>query len=185
MGIHCGSIFLIVLSFLYLYLAPPLIFRLHNFFCPLKTGYSEFSFKSYSPWFGSYNFQVIFLAVPQLEALLRLIPGAYSAWLRLWGAKIGRGVYWTPLVELIDRPMLNIGDHVVIGHRVAMTCHFIVPRRGESGLKLYMAPIQIGEHSLLGADVRIAPGVTILPNSLLKYNFECWPDKTYSGKEEK
>ncbi len=183
-GIHLGCVSLIFAAFLHLYLTPPILFRLHNFFIPLPLGYSEFTFSKYSPWFGSFQLQVIYIAIPHLEAVLRLIPGAYSAWLRLWGAKIGKGVYWTPLVEIIDRPLLDIGDHVVFGHRVTTTSHYILPNKNAPGLRLYMKPIFIGEHAFIGAGVRIGPGVTILPRAFLKYNLECFPDKTYGGKEE-
>jgi acetyltransferase-like isoleucine patch superfamily enzyme len=87
-------------------------------------------------------------------------------------------------VEVIDRPLLNVGDFVVVGHHAKMCSHFIIPKQGESGLRLYTAPIQLGEHSFIGACVNIGPGVTVLPRSLLKYGFVCWPDQTYDGTEK-
>jgi len=88
------------------YLLPPLCFRLHDWMCPLRVGREDLCDSSkYSAWWGSQQFQIVYAAIPQLEILLRLIPGAYSAWLRLWGSRIGRGVYWTPVLEVIDRSL--------------------------------------------------------------------------------
>src|SRR6266498_3087906 len=99
------------------YLAPVLAFRLHQAIWPMVIGDSDIGTGRYVPWWGAHQLQVIYIAVPQLEALLRLVPGLYSAWLRLWGARIGRRVYWTPLVDIGDRSLLDIGDGAIFGHR--------------------------------------------------------------------
>lgn len=180
-GIHIGSPLWIIASFLHLYLTPPLLYRLHHLIWPITMGETEFSFSRYSPWYTSYQLQILFIAVRFLESALRLVPGLYSAWLRLWGAKIGKGVYWTPLVEIIDRPFLHVGNYVVVGHRATFTCHMINTKRGESGLKLYVRPIHLEEHAFIGAGARLGPGVRILARTLIKYNSECFPDKVYGG----
>src|SRR5262245_3121557 len=79
-----------------LYLVPPLTFRLHQIIFPIRKSLSNIAERKYSPWWGAHQIQLIYIAIPQLEAALRLVPGLYSAWLRLWGSRIGRGVYWTP-----------------------------------------------------------------------------------------
>lgn len=45
-----------------------------------------------------------------------LIPGIFSCWLRLWGAKVGRDVYWTTRLEIADRSLLEIGDRIRVTH---------------------------------------------------------------------
>src|SRR5256885_9190119 len=111
------------------YLLPPLCFRLHDWMCPLRVGREDLCDSSkISAWWGSQQFQIVYAAIPQLEILLRLIPGAYSAWLRLWGSRIGRGVYWAPVLEVIDRSLLNIGDHAFFGHKVALCSHTVMPK---------------------------------------------------------
>src|SRR5215813_15128228 len=77
------------------YLLPPLTLRLHNLIWPLDEGPLNLAEPKYAAWWGAHQIQLIFIALPQLEAILRLIPGCYSMWLRLWGSRIGRGVYWT------------------------------------------------------------------------------------------
>jgi len=145
------------------YLVPPLCFRLHNRLWPLREGREDLADgRKYSAWWGSQQFQIVYTMIPQLEMVLRLVPGAYSAWLRLWGSRIGRGVMWTPVVEIMDRSMLEIGDQVLIGHQVAMVSHTVMPKGGRH--VLHLARIRIGSgafisgRSGLGLGARVAPG---------------------------
>jgi hypothetical protein len=145
------------------YLLPPLCFRLHDRFCPLREGREDLADpRRYSAWWASQQFQIVYTMIPQLEMLLRLVPGLYSAWLRLWGSRIGRGVMWTPVVEVLDRSLLEIGDHVLIGHQVAMVAHTVMPKSGRH--VLHVARIRVGDgafisgRSGLGLGARVAPG---------------------------
>lgn len=142
-----------------LYLLPVLCYRLHDLAWPLRPGLSRLDTPEYSPWWGGHQFQVMYSALTGLEALLRLIPGLYSLWLRAWGSKVGRRVYWTPLVEITDRALLEVGDDVVFGHRIGCYAHVAVRRRG--GLFLYVKPIRIGSAALLGAGSRLGPGAVV------------------------
>jgi hypothetical protein len=142
-----------------IYLLPPLTFRLHQIFFPVRERVSDLAERCYSPWWGAHQIQVIYIALPQLEAILRLVPGLYSLWLRLWGSKVGRNVHWTPNVEITDRSMLIIGDRVVFGHKTKCLGHAIKPR-GKSML-LYVRAIRIGNDVFIGAGSRIGPGVVI------------------------
>jgi hypothetical protein len=154
----------VILAFI-LYLVPPLTFRLHRIFFPIKKSLSNLSDRKYSPWWGAHQIQVIYTAIPQLESALRLVPGFYSAWLRLWGSRIGRQVYWTPNVEITDRHLLDIGDHVVCGHKCKFLGHAIKP----SGQKmtLYTRTIKIGDDVFIGAGSRIGPGAVIADGTFL------------------
>lgn len=148
-----------------LYLIPPLTFRLHRIFFPIRKSLSNLSERKYSPWWGAHQIQLIYTAIPQLEAALRLVPGLYSAWLRLWGSRIGRSVYWTPNVEITDRHALDIGDRVVCGHKCKFLGHAIKP----SGQKmaLYTRTIKIGSDVFIGAGSRIGPGAVIAEGTFL------------------
>jgi hypothetical protein len=142
-----------------LYLVPVACFRLHELAWPMKEGKVRLDDDNYVPWWGAHQMQVMYTAFPALEAALRLIPGAYSAWLRLWGSHIGRDVHWTPLVEITDRSMLDVGDMVIFGHRAA--CYAHVVQRRQDGLMLYMRRIRIGPAAQIGAGSRLGPGATI------------------------
>jgi hypothetical protein len=84
-----------------IYLFPLISFRLMNFLFPIIQGKSSLSTKKYSPWWGGHQIQIIYYAVPQFEGLLRIIPGAFSLWLRLWGSSIGKNVYWKLMIEAL------------------------------------------------------------------------------------
>jgi len=148
-----------------LYLVPPLTFRLHQIFFPIRKSLSNLSERKYSPWWGAHQIQVIYIAIPQLEAALRLVPGLYSAWLRLWGSRIGRGVYWTPNVEITDRHLLDIGDRVVCGHKCKFLGHAIKPRGRV--VTLYTRTIKIGDDVFIGAGSRIGPGAVVADGAFL------------------
>lgn len=149
---------LLLLGFM-VYLLPVLCFRVHDAIWPLVEGRSRIDAPGYSPWWGGHQFQVMYSAFPALEAALRLVPGLYSAWLRLWGSRVGRRVYWTPLAEITDRSLLDIGDGAVFGHRVACYGHLI--KRRHDRLILYVRRIRIGMGVLLGAGSRLGPGARI------------------------
>jgi acetyltransferase-like isoleucine patch superfamily enzyme len=163
--VYSPNIFSILTIFLAIYGLPILVYRWHKWVYPVEEGISYLQGKEYSPWWGSHQIQVIYIAIPVLEAVLRLIPGAFSGWLRLWGAKIGRNVYWTPGLEIADRGLLEIGDYVTIGHRVAISSHVIKPRK--QNLMLYVKKVKIGNNVFVGAGSLIAPGVVIADGAFL------------------
>ena len=147
------------------YLLPPMTLRIHETFFPLREGLSKLSDPKYSPWWGTHQIQVIYIALPQLEALLRLVPGLYSFWLRLWGSRVGRKVYWTPNIEITDRSRLEIGDRVVFGHKCKLLGHAIKPK-GEEVI-LYIRTIKIGSDVFIGAGSRIGTGAVISDGAYL------------------
>src|ERR1700759_382013 len=87
-GFRPSAIQPLALAFV-VYLLPPLTLRLHNLIWPLTEGRTNLAEPKYSAWWGAHQIQLLFFALPQLEAILRLIPGCYSVWLRLWGSHVG------------------------------------------------------------------------------------------------
>ena len=174
------SVFAILFS---LYGLPVLIYRSHQWIYPVQEGVSYLRSKEYSPWWGSHQIQVIYITIPALEAVLRLIPGAFSIWLRLWGARIGRNVYWTPGLEIADRGFLEIGDRVVIGHRVGIYPHVIKPRKQE--LMLYVKKVKIGNDVFLGAGSRLAPGVVIQDGTYVPVETDFYPNQQVNNQQVK
>jgi hypothetical protein len=165
---------------LVLYVLPPLLHRVHGWVFPLKEGAHPLVGERYVPWWGSHQLQLIFTAVPSLEALLRVL-GLYSPWLRLWGSTIGRGVYWTPLVEITDRSLLELGDRVVVGHKCGFYAHAIKPARGN--LYLFLKRIRIGEGAFLGAGSGFGPGARVEAGAYLPLRTEIMPGKSAKGAE--
>ena len=160
------------------YLLPPLCFRLHDRYCPLRDGREDLADpRRYSAWWASQQFQIVYTMIPQLEMLLRLVPGLYSAWLRLWGSRIGRGVMWTPVVEVMDRSMLDIGDHVLVGHQVAMVAHTVMPKGGRH--VLHVARIQVGDNAFISGRSGLGLGARVAPGEFLSFGTHVYLNRRF------
>ena len=170
-----ASIFSVLALLFSLYGFPLLVYRIHSHFYPLKEGISYLCGKEYSPWWGSHQIQVIYIAFPALEVLLRLIPGAFSLWLRLWGASVGKDVYWTPQLEIADRGLIEIGDRVIFGHGIGIYSHVIKPKKQD--LMLYVKKVKLGSNVFLGAWNRIGPGVVIEDGTYVSAGTDLYPNK--------
>ena len=145
-----------------LYLLPPLAVRA-ILAGGRPHGRVAYGSRGFFQWWASFQWQVIFCRFPALEEMLRLVPGLYSLWLGLWGARIGRLTYWAAGTLILDRPFLRIGSEVVFGAGVRLNAHVL--QRGAEGVpELLLAPIAIGDgasiggYSLLTAGTEIAPG---------------------------
>jgi hypothetical protein len=165
----------------------PLIgFRLLQTFAPMSEGPSDLRSRHFSSWWAGHQLQALFIGFSWLETPLRLTPGLFSFWLRLWGSKVGRQVYWTPAVEILDRNLLEIGDGVIFGHKVACYGH-VVKTKGDR-LLLYVRRIRIGQGAFLGAGARLGPGVNVASGSFVPilsdlYPNQSWPTISIESKE--
>jgi hypothetical protein len=151
------------------------LYRLLGLVCPLREGCSRLDAPRFSPWWAGHQLQALFIALPALEALLRLVPGLYSLWLRLWGSRIGRGVYWTPRVEVADRGLLAVGDRVTFGHKVELYGH-VVARRPR-GVVLYTRRVEVGAGAFVGAGSRLGPGVRIAAGACVPVLSDLYPNR--------
>lgn len=126
-------------------------------------------------WWACFQCQVLFLRFPALEETLRLVPGLYSLWLRLWGSRIGRLTYWAPGTIILDRGFLEIGDHVVFGAGVRINPHVVE----DSTLRL--ARVKIGARAAIGGYSLLTAGTEISPDEstrafLISPPFSTWKD---------
>lgn len=150
----------------WVYVFPVLAFRLHNIFLPLGEGSWDLSLKKYNTWWGSHQFQYLFICVSWLEGFLHTVPGLYTLWLRSWGSQIGKNVFWTPKVEILDRGLVEVGDNVLVGHLVAMSSHMVIVKEGKP--LLVIKKVRIGEGSFIGADSQLGPGALVDKGQKLK-----------------
>ena len=141
----------------WIFLVPPLVARLLLARGPLRLAGEAFGSDTFFRWWAIACLQTLFNRLPWIEEALRLVPGLYSAWLRLWGAHVGRLTYWGPGAVVLDRSFLEIGDQVVIGVGVKLSPHLLVQGPGP-GLRLQLAPIRIGEGAVVGGYSTLAPG---------------------------
>jgi hypothetical protein len=149
-----------------IYLMPLIFHRLHFMFFPFKDGYWILSEKKYNPWWASHMFQFPFIACPWIESLLHFVPGLYSLWLRCWGSKIGKNVYWTPRVEIVDRGLMEVGNNVVVGHISGFCSHMVADIDGKPAL--VVKKIILGDRVFVGADTQMGPGANVPPKTKLK-----------------
>lgn len=147
------------------YVLPLIIQRIVLAIYPMKEGGSYIGLQehNFSPWLFSLRVQQIYLVFPQLERLLFYLPGMYSAWLRAWGSKIGKNVFWTPGTIINDRSLMEVGDFVIFGHNTYMSSHFLRVKNGK--FFIYVKKIKIGSYSFIGAFTKMGPGTTIAPGT--------------------
>jgi hypothetical protein len=143
-----------------LYLFPPLLARLFLTLYPLKTTHIGIPSGDYFIWWIILNLQVIFNRLPALEELLRLIPGVYSGWLRLWGSRIGSLIYWAPGMNILDRSFLEFGNGIVFGAGVKLNPH-VIAKDKDGNLQLLLAPVRIGDRAVIGGYSLLTAGTHI------------------------
>lgn len=161
----------LALSVFTVYLLPPFAFRLYSLRFPPRDGTWLLNRPARSDWWVAHQLQLSYAALPSLEALLRVIPGAYSAWLRLWGSRVGKRVHWTPNIDIIDRHMTDVGDDVVFGHRMTCTSH-IITKKKNGNIVLTVRRVSFGSGVVIGAGARIGPGVRVPDNAIVPYDAE-------------
>ena len=171
-------------GFLYLlfsvYLFPLICFQILIALAPIREGKSDILEKKFSPWWAGHQIQSLFIAVPALEAVLKIIPGAFSVWLRCWGSKIGKKIYWTPGSIHYDRNLLEIGDNVVFGEQSLSVGHIISPK--DKSAELTIAKVKIGKNSFIGAAAVLSPGVVVEKNSFIKAGTRVYPFENVKGR---
>lgn len=154
------SAFLFVLV---VYLFPPMLLRIVFRWAPLKQGVVVLEGRKFCPWLAAHHIQAFYDALPYLEALLRVIPGFYSMWLRMWGSRIGYGVEWPVRMDVLDRNLMDIGNRVMFAREVELSAH--VRQKSDGGLRVLVRPVRIGSHAFIGAQARLGPGSVVLSNA--------------------
>ncbi len=158
------SLWSAALVLIVLYIVPPMTERVMLRWAPLKQGISQIDGKSFSPWLASHHIQAMYDALPFLESLLRVIPGFYSMWLRMWGSRVGYGVEWPVRMDILDRGLMDIGNRVVFSRRVELGAH--ARKKTDSGRsRVLVRTVRIGSYAFLGARVRVGPGASVPSNA--------------------
>jgi hypothetical protein len=152
------------LLLLVLYALPPMVQRVMFRWAPLKQGIACIDGRVFCPWLASHHIQAFYDALPYLEALLRVIPGFYSMWLRMWGSRVGYGVEWPVRIDVLDRGLMDIGNRVVFSREIEFSAH---ARRklGEGKSSVLVRMVRIGSYAFIGAGARISAGASVPSNA--------------------
>jgi len=141
-------------------LGPPILARLLITIFRMDEGKIRVGSGQFFLWWTLLELQVIFCRFPSIEELLRSVPGVYSLWMRLWGAKIGKLTYWAAGTLILDRCFIEIGDNVIFGAGVRLNAHVL--HRLESGeLELLLGTIKIGDNACVGGYSLLTSGCEI------------------------
>jgi hypothetical protein len=158
------SLWSAILLLFVLYFLPPLVQRVMFRWAPLKQGVSEIDGRKFSAWLASHHIQAFYDALPYLESLLRVIPGFYSMWLRMWGSRVGYGVSWPVRMDVLDRSLMDIGNRVAFAREVELSAH--VRKKTDGGrTRVLVRTVRIGSHAFIGAGSRLCPGASVPSNA--------------------
>jgi serine acetyltransferase len=147
-----------------IYFLPPTVQRVMFRWSALKQGVNQIDGRTFSPWLASHNIQAFYDALPYLESLLRVFPGFYSMWLRLWGSRIGYGVEWPVRMDVLDRSLMDIGNRVVFSREVQLAAH--VRKKTDGGRsRALVRTVRIGSYAFVGACARIGAGASVPSNA--------------------
>lgn len=174
-----SSVYIKLLSGLFvIYLQAPFLWRiLTSFYGPIpKVSFIGRKAETGNLWFAGHKLQEIYGTFDFLEKVLRTIPGMYSFWLRLWGARIGKKVNWTSGCKLVDRPQIHVGDRSLIGNLSYISAHAIKKRNGK--YSLFTKDVHIHEDVVLSYLVTVAPGVTIEAGVFVESGSAIYPNQT-------
>ncbi len=93
--------------------------------------------------------------VAGLWPLFLRLPPLARLYMRLMGARVGRGVRFGRGVELVDLPLLSFGDDVFLGDRAVVLAHNMFKER------IVLVPVELGHRVQVGADSQVAVGARI------------------------
>ena len=164
-GFWSHSLRWLICGFLTPYLFPLSLYRLLEWLSPQREGATRIRRGQYHPWVAAFRVQIFYAVFPVFEDALKIFPGSYSFWLRLWGSSIGKRVFISPGCEVFDRGMLVISDDVTIGYGVTFSAH-LMRDRGIRRL-LYLKKIRIGAGAFVGAQCILGPGSVLSEGAAL------------------
>ncbi len=143
------------------FLSPLLWFFLRSVFGPSPEGAFRIGKKAPegSLWLLYYQLQSVYTSFSAFERVLRLVPGFYSAWLRLWGSSVGKKVNWTAECQIVDRGHLEIGDRAFFGNRCYLSAHAL--KKTKDRYFLYVKGIKVGADVMISYAAQVGPGVDI------------------------
>jgi acetyltransferase-like isoleucine patch superfamily enzyme len=162
------------------YVVPPLVMRVMFRWSPLKLGVSTIDDRTFSSWLAAHHIQAFYDALPYLESLLRVIPGFYSMWLRLWGSRVGYGVEWPVRMDVLDRNLMDIGNRVMFSHEVELSAH-CRNKMETATSRILVREVHVGSHAFIGTGARLDAGASIPSNASVPEHTAVGVNMTFGG----
>jgi hypothetical protein len=165
----------------WIYIFPPCASRLLIALSGRPQGRFTQDSAAYRVWWALTQFQILFNRAPWLEELLRLVPGLYALWIRLWGGQLSFFAYVAPQVLITDRHAVRVERGAVLGMRSVLCGHLV--QRDDNGRWLVLAAAPVVEsEAILGGDCRMAPGAILRAGQVLPVGrfikpFGEWPKR--------
>jgi hypothetical protein len=160
----------------WIYLAPPAAARL-----TLTLFGRPQDMQAYRVWWFLTQLQTLFNRLPMLEEMLRLVPGLYPAWIKLWGGSVSPFAYVGPGVLITDRYLVTVERGAVLGWMSALAGHMVVRNEAERFVVVVAAP-KVEAEAILGGAAGLGPGATLSARHMLPAGrrvapFEAWPSR--------
>lgn len=155
-------LFSIFLMFDYFILLFSLIFSSAFFINVLNLKYEEGEYEQNLKEKMYFKYNLYFILYYPVYRFLNIIvyPPIKSFYLRLIGAKIGRGVFLSLDEIIFDPCLIEIGDKTMIGSKAMILAHI-----GEN--KLILKKTKIGKNCIVGTEALIMPGVIVEDNVVI------------------
>lgn len=171
-----------------LYLLPPLAVRLSFAVFGRPSGRLRQTDVAYRVWWLSVQWQMVFLRLPALEEVLRLVPGLYAAWIALWGGRLSPRAFVAAGVRILDRPLVEVEAGAVLGFSATLSGHAGL-REPDGSWVVVVAPARVEADALLGAGSGVGPGAvvrrgTVLPIAKRLGPGGVWPRPERDGRGE-
>lgn len=176
----------VALFLAWLYLVPAALGGLVTRLRPTPTGSFGLDDPGYRHWWLMLQLQLPFNRLPFLEEALRLVPGLYPAWIRLWGGHLSAQSFVGPGVMIGDRHLIRVGPRAVLGARAGFAGH-IAFRDAAGRWRVIVAPCAVGADAIVGGDAGMGPGAVLAPGATLPAARHLGPHKRWppeKGTEE-
>lgn len=156
----------ILLFSAWVYLIPPLLCRIVTGLFGKPDGDFSQDASEFKHWWFLTQLQILFNRLSVLEEILRLLPGVYGLWLRLWGAQVSLFAYWSPAVIVADRYHLHIGAGAILGGGCRIGGH-VLQRLQDGNMRLLVGPVHIHKGAMIGLHAAIGPHSVVTENQTL------------------
>ncbi len=172
----------------FLYLLPPLAVRLSFAVFGRPGGRLRQTDVAYRVWWLSVQWQMVFLRLPALEEVLRLVPGLYAGWIFLWGGRLSPRAFVAAGVRILDRPFVEVEAGAVLGFSATLSGHAGL-READGSWVVVVGPARVEADCLLGAGSGVGPGAVVRRGAVLPIAKRLgpgglWPRPERDGREE-